>query len=308
MKTTTQSPTATNRPLFVLSVIAGLSLFSSPGFADLVDEEERTLPAQSAKSLVVGAVDSDVVVNIHDSETVRLLIKRQVRRPTGEEAGQVLEHLKTSFEQRGDAISLEEEFPRNGREWKRAIGQSHVSFDATYTLWVPSRFSAQLRSVDGDLRLGNIEGEAHLQTVDGDIVAGTIGGAVHAQTVDGDIRIGSAGAIVRAQTVDGDILIEEAGAVTAQSVDGDILASIARQPSSKTSVTTTDGDVILQLAHDVSATIDARTADGEISVGLELGNVRTNEHSFRGEFNGGGIEISATTMDGEISIRPIRTL
>ena len=152
-------------------------------------------------------------------------------------------------------------------------------------LTAPNLVDLRLRTSDGDIQIGDANGDVFVRTSDGNIGIGAISGLMfEARTSDGDISVESAefkNVVIR--TSDGDISVGQASAeeVTAHTSDGDIhfdhLAAVAdlrtsdgdihagALVSTSSKVQSSDGDITLL---NVAGDLTARSADGDLAVDL----------------------------------------
>lgn len=172
--------------------------------------------------------------------------------------------------------------PSNGFRvnWKRGdYAQAHIGISA------PESIDLRLRTSDGDLFVGDVNGDVYVRTSDGNISADRLVGVMfEARTSDGNIIVESAEfKNVVLHTSDGDIVVEHADAeeVTAITSDGDIhfgqLLGIAdvrtsdgdihmgSLQSSSGKVRTSDGNIVLE---SVDGKLTASTSDGNVVVDL----------------------------------------
>jgi len=288
----------------IVSVL-GLLLCASTSFsAEKIDVEERSLPVGTAISLKANVTDADINVQSHDEANVRLVIHRKVKNLSEDDTAKVMEALKTEFKADGDAILLEDDHPNNSKKWKKATGLKKVNFSIRYEVWVPESFNLDIKAVDGDLLVGNIEGDCKLNTVDGDVTIEKASGSVRAKSIDGDIFINSVAGPVKAVTVDGDIMLKNCFAeVQARTVDGDIMASIVGKPEGDCHLEAVDGDVLLKLDPDLAFNIQAQTMDGKLEISLPLDSQTSTGRQVVGMRNGGGLQIMMNSIDGDIILK-----
>lgn len=110
---------------------------------------------------------------------------------------------------------------------------------------VPVAESIHVDTASGDLRIGDVAGEAELRSASGDIKVGTVGGTLNASVVSGDLRVAAAPVGGAAAAVSGDI---ELGAVTEgelsiRTVSGDVTVGVTKGSRVHVDVTTVTGDL-----------------------------------------------------------------
>ena len=118
----------------------------------------------------------------------------------------------------------------------------------------PRTSDVSVRTSDGDILAGEIEGDVTLLSSDGDIVLdGVMEGELEVRTSDGDIVIDLIeAASARIGTSDGDILLGRVDSpLSVSSGDGDVQVSLAR--AHETQISTGDGDILLTAPESLSA-------------------------------------------------------
>ena len=181
---------------------------------------------------------------------------------------------------------------------RRELRELEVQISVT----APRSMDIRLRTSDGDIQIGDIDGDVMLATSDGDLATGDLNGTMFdARTSDGDIYVPSAefkNIVVRSS--DGDIAL---GAVTAEETtartsDGDIyiegLAGIS-------DIQTSDGDI--SVGSLVSSSSQIRTSDGDISIGSAEGDLtaRSSDGDIAAVLVQPGT-VALRTSDGDISL------
>lgn len=128
---------------------------------------------------------------------------------------------------------------------------------------------------------------------------------LNARTVNGGVRIGDVDSDVDASSVNGSINVASTGLVKAETVNGSIEASMGRADwTGKLDFETVNGSITLDLPADLSADVDAETVNGRIDVDFPLsGNVHKTKRELRGTIGGGGRSLELETVNGSISLR-----
>lgn len=154
--------------------------------------------------------------------------------------------------------------------------------------------SADVKSVTGDLQLGQIDGEARVKTVSGDGRLGPVAGRATVQTVSGDFAVERVDGPVEFRSVSGDVRIDEAGSdASGQSVSGDIRLGAVTQGS--VTLRSVSGDMLVGVRSGSRLWVDAKSTSGDTSSELEVGEAPP-------ESEGPMIELRATAMSGDIRI------
>jgi hypothetical protein len=126
-----------------------------------------------------------------------------------------------------------------------------------------------------------------------------------ARTVNGAVRVGELESDVDAETVNGGVSVAGGGVVKAETVNGPIEASLHRADWTGTlDFETVNGSITLDLPADLSADVDAETVNGRIEVDFPLaGNVHRTKRELRGTIGGGGRGLDLETVNGSITLR-----
>jgi len=103
----------------------------------------------------------------------------------------------------------------------------------------------QVKTASGDVAVGTISGEASTVTVSGDIAVARVEGALTGRAVSGNVSIDSLRAPLHLSTTSGDIAVRsvEGGEVRAQTVSGDVRVGVARGTRVWIDATSVSGDL-----------------------------------------------------------------
>jgi DUF4097 and DUF4098 domain-containing protein YvlB len=252
----------------------------------------------------------DVTTDAGDKAQVRVL--RKVKGGSQAQAEALLAEHQVTLQQEGNTISA---VARNKSKvsWSWRPGQPVLTVH--YQVNIPRKFEVELQTAGGDIRLGDLEGDALARTTSGSIRLGAVTGKVEARDSGGDIVIANAGSSVVAHTTSGSINIQTlngrleaknsggdinvgqaGGDVTAETTSGTIKVKSAK---GRLDARNSGGNVVLGETGGEAA---VRTTSGSISIGLAKGKVEARN-------SGGDIKVTdardlvtATTTSGTISV------
>jgi DUF4097 and DUF4098 domain-containing protein YvlB len=289
-------------------VLVALALSASVSAPMETRAQERTTESVFSEQFDVGpggtlrvdVPDGDVTVDTWSGDGVEVEVLLSSR--DMEWATEMYERMEFTAGVEGSTVRVTARDPRIQRsEWGRNRG-----FSVAVHIKVPQRFDADIRTSDGDIRLGDLNGSLWLDTSDGDIDLGRIQGSeVEIETSDGDVT--AVGLLVERTTIrtsDGDIAVESAtGALQATTGDGDIDVQVDAVGGVR--LRTGDGDITLYVPATLAATVDLDGEDLDVARSFAITG-RISRRRVRGDINGGGVRLEASTGDGSISLRQSR--
>jgi DUF4097 and DUF4098 domain-containing protein YvlB len=251
--------------LFAVSLLAagcdinvgehGFSMDVATGKAQ--DEWTRSYTLESGGRLEIVNVNGVINAAPGDGSKVEVRAERIVKARTDEAARDVLNQIQIAEEVSPTRVRIETKVPKMRRIDQRV----------QYWVKVPKGLSVSFETVNGGVRLENLDGAIVASTTNGGIRGKGLRGSVKADTTNGGVEVEMA-------AVTGEIALE-----------------------------TTNGGIKLLLPQNAKATVEASCTNGGISV--DMPSVETSEKSrrrFRGTINGGGPRVSAETTNGGIRI------
>ena len=266
-----------------------------PTAALTTDEIREEFVAAPGGTLVVEVGDGHVEIVPHDEDRVVVEVYRRVRAATEQLEQEALAEYEVKMAQRGDEVRIE------GRTRRQDDWIETREFSVRFVITAPRRFSADLRTADGDISAHGLEGRFQARTSDGNLRLRDLRGKMTVRTSDGEVEALSCAGSLELQTSDGSVHIDNfAGPVSARTSDGDITASL-HPPEQASDFQSADGSISLRVDPASALTFDCQVADGEISSQLPIQGSRTRRR-LQGDLNGGGPVLLARVADGDITV------
>jgi len=269
--------------------------------ANFGSNTDVTLPAKFGGLLKVNFEKGEIEVRTGELEKVRVVVE-------GDKGS--AESYPISVETNDGSVSIRPNHNLNARE-----AEFHKII-----VTVPNKYDLDLRTKSGAISVGQIVGKVICETVEGNISLGKVDGPVSVRTANGHIKLGGGSQSVKARAINGNIKLENVdgdvvaetkfGNIRATGLTGSLVVSLTKQPKKKCSFYTTAGNIRVNLSKEIAATVTAETLAGKISLSgsrnkpslkslLPSGDART------AKLNGGGVQVSAETIAGNISFKSI---
>lgn len=234
----------------------GLSLDIASGKAQ--DEWTRTYTIAPGGRLEIVNVNGAITAEPAQGGQVEVHALRIAKASTDDAARELLKRLEILEQASPNLVRIETKVER------RSFGR--VSHEVRYSVKVPKGLAVNFETVNGGVRLENLDGPVVASTTNGSVRGTGLRGGVKVSTTNGGIQIAMA-------RVTSDIEVE-----------------------------TTNGGVRLQLPADVRASLEARTVNGGIGVSNLPYEGEQSRRRWSGTINGGGPRVSAETTNGSIRI------
>ncbi len=255
---------------------------------------DEAFPVKDKTALKVAVSDADLNVTTGATREIRVQILVEAR--SEDRARSYFEAQQFDVALRDGEVQVLSEPKRGSRGYLRDEPEIKI------TVTTPRLLDLRLRTSDGDIVVGDVDGDVLVRTADGDIAAGVLTGTMfEARTSDGDITVESADfKNVVVETSDGDIGIGEAIAeeVTVHSSDGDIHVD---QLTGITDIRTSDGDIHVGAV--ISSSSRIQTSDGDISLENVEGDLmaRSSDGNLVVELVQPGT-VTLRTIDGDVAV------
>lgn len=316
-----------------LTLLAACLLFISSGNAqdrEYSFKESYTISAPA--QLVISAADGNIDVIASSGSEIRVLyVVRKYNQLLKISREELEKDVKLEVIKTGNSLMIN---ARNREDFKMLNFKDQIR--VSFILYVPKETTCDLVTADGNISLEGVSSSQHCKTSDGNLKASQIVGNFSGQTSDGNISVEDIIGSVEVSTSDGNIRLNRiTGDVQSHTGDGNI---DLQQVKGKTSLKTSDGHISFK---ELSGSLDAHTSDGSVrgnivalkeklvigtgdgsidvtipaNLGLDLDikgeslhvplnnfSGKSDERSIHGKSNGGGIAVTLSTSDGNITV------
>jgi hypothetical protein len=265
---------------------------------------DETLPVEPGGTLWIDLDFGSVLVESHDTNEVKIEARAEGWDP----------------DQVWFSVSREENDVLLDGEVERWLPSLVFGRRISVRVRVPRRYSVDIRTRGGRIRLREIGGRVAAETrggsielkeSDGPALLRTAGGHVEAEKVRGNLRMRTSGGRIEADEVCGEVeartsggriaLRAVAGPVEAHTSGGSISVAFTSAPAG--SLATSGGSIDVQFPRGGGASLDARTSGGRVHVDhpIELREKGSKSHVV-GDVQGGGELLRLRTSGGSIRV------
>jgi len=219
---TAPSRRSENLPLWILLLLGLLLMLFGLGSARGDETERRTerfnATLEPGATLHIENVSGDITAT--PGQEFRAVVEISVSAPTRQRAREILEKIQVLQSRDGADFSLETRWPnaRYRKSWRgsrlSAISAARCGdckVNARYEVVLPPGVAAHFETVNGGVRVKDLDGDLKLSSVNGSVEALGTRRSLDAQTVNGKVQATAAalarGASVNLQTVNGSVLL-----------------------------------------------------------------------------------------------------
>ncbi len=269
----------------VMVALVSVSAVAAPG--NRVDREEKqTVNAAGKKELTVkNPRGRTVVVGKPGLEDVSLLIKKSAQGRDDREAAELIDRLEIRIDEHGDEVVVEtrEDGSRDQSIWSFVKGDRRSAW-VDYTIEVPLRFSVNVSTASGEIRISNIDGSAEAGAASGSVDVRAIGGDAEITVASGDVEVAEVGGRLEVRATSGSVTVDKVkGSLQMVGTSGDFRA------------TRIGGDAEIRLS---SGGLELEGCSGSVDFGASSGGARIIEVTG---------SISASTSSGDIEVLIVPT-
>jgi DUF4097 and DUF4098 domain-containing protein YvlB len=277
------STRANRLAIWILLALGLLLMLVSVGKAEQpsaqrVDRFNGTLA--SGQTIQVENVSGDITATAGKAFSATVTVT--VYAATQKKAEEVLGKTTITNSHDDDGWSLETNLPE-GRPFR---GNRHGASScegcrivARYEIVVPPGAAAELKTVNGDVRVNNCDGELHLESVNGSIEAHGVKQSLEAQTVNGKIDASM-------------VALPTDASVALQSVNGNVVLTLPREAKFELAASTMNGTIASTFP------LPPRAGDAP----------RKSGRTPKGEHGDGSRQIVIDREDGETSVVDLHEL
>ena len=261
--------------LAVAALLAGCDIKVDDGKVSLgvsrgraSDEWVRSYTLAKGGRFEIANENGQIDVRGGQGPEVKVKAFREVTSNSDEDAQQRLKDLKMKEDASADRVFIQAETSRSEQ-----IGFGR-GLNVRYEVEVPAGLTVTVKTMNGAVRLDNVEGKITAATTNGNVSGDAVSGEVQGSTVNGSVSL-------KLDDVRGDVRL-----------------------------TTVNGAVRVELPPTVNADLDATTVNGGVSVDEKLGLAEVSRDrgsfgpatSIRGRLNKGGPRLSLQTTNGGVRV------
>ena len=331
----------------VLVAVASVTLLSyQRGAAYTLEESfQETLPQEEATKLSVSNRNGNIEVSPWQEEKIRIEAIKKIKAANKKKAREYAEELKIEISREGRKIIIRTIRPeleeRRGFWGIFRISKGEIQAKVDYNIRVPEKLDLNLRSRNGSIKTGgiqgdvtgetrnggiqiddvegeifarsrnggiqmsNISGPVDVETRNGKISLSEIIGSVETVTRNGNIRVDQADEDVSAHSRNGSIsLLKIGGSVNASTRNGKIWTEITGKSFQGCDLSTRNATITLIVPGSLSADLDVYTRNGKVNTELPVAVFGTSSRGeLKGKINQGGPPLRLRTRNGNIAIR-----
>lgn len=318
------------RGIFLLVLTTGWFFAASPSFAVVERRIEKRFEVPAKALLNVDTFAG----NVHVTEDASARVIEVVVIQTSEVG------TETAMDDRLASLALTVTQEKNGAvalkaRYKKPVSLTWTSWppvNLVYEIKVPRRCDVDVRTREGRIVIGSLEGRVTAENDTGTIFVGEIDGAVTVRSNAGQVGITAATGDIEASTVTGNITVGRAGARTRLSSSGgymevqraagkvvvrgsgsDAQVGFAPQAKAAADIALSGGALTLILEKPSEYTLDLRASvfgkvalRGELALDVISGG--DGRSRLKANVNGGGPRIVARAKGGSILIRAVEPL
>jgi hypothetical protein len=288
----------------------------------------RTVSIGATGELDLSNIAGHITVSRGGGNAATIEVVKTARAASDAEAREMLKLVTVEILERGSRVEVRTRYPDRPRGDRRNINVS-----TAYTVTAPAGTRVIARSISGNIRVSDIQGELVLETTSGLVDVSNAARVTTAKSVSGNVTLTGVrtDAGIEASSISGNVTLRDVEArrlslssisgnvgienvscerAQAQTMSGNVLYAGTLATGGRYDFKSHSGEVRLRIGGGIGFELDASTFSGAIRSDLPL-TTRTGEairgpgargRAFRGTFGDGSAVINATTFSGSVVI------
>ena len=329
----------TMKQIMLKPTLAFLLISSIVALAATEEKLHQQFPVQPGGTVLVEVDFGSINLSTNATSEVVVDVWRKIGRKKTADEEAFLRENPVKLTQEGNTVTLRS----HGKASSSWSWSGRNQNEAKYTITVPARFDARLKSGGGGIEVADLTGEVRAQTgggglsfarLHGPLDGDTGGGSVKAGACDGRLAFrtggggmevtGGSGSLdgrngggsvtvkefqgsVQVSTGGGGVTVERVqGAVEASTGGGSIRAVLPSELSDTVKLSTGGGGINVSVPATAAFSLDAKTAGGKISTELPVAVTgKMQDGRLQGPVNGGGKVVGLHSGGGSIRLKKI---
>lgn len=286
--------------LAVLLAIAGVMapvVHAEPAKREYTETFDKTFPLSAGAQFTLDNRNGSIEIDTWDKEEIHIVAEKRMR-PNNDGFSWLtrligLKSVDVSTDEQAKKLFAELTIDVTGDAANRSVATTYpavkgVEFQVSYRITAPKRMVTNVKTVNGTVRVANVEGDASIETTNGSVNLSNITGTVHAESTNGRLNLKDVSGTIEAETTNGSVSV-------ATRPDAPIAAPI--------SLESTNGNVDVAVPAQSSFDLDLRTVNGSATCELPLANIdEQTRKRLKGAVGAGGPLITLRTTNGRVRV------
>jgi hypothetical protein len=311
--------------------IAAFPVVDSQRRGDREEQTERTthtLKIGSSGELDISNIAGDIVVSRGGGSEATIEIVKTAQGRTAEDARQMLGLVQVEISERGGRGEVKTRYPSSESRGNRR----NINVSVACNIVTPADTRLIVRSISGNIKVGDIRGDLSLETVSGTVdvskatrisaaksISGevtiadsTLEGSAEAGSISGAVKIrGVQARRLNISSISSGIVIENTTAerIDAQTMSGDVEFQSGLSGNGRYELKSHSGNVQVTLTGNTGFELEANSWSGSVRADLsnfkpqgEAADGRKRRRTLRGTFGDGSAFLNITTFSGNVIV------
>jgi DUF4097 and DUF4098 domain-containing protein YvlB len=285
-----------------LAAVVWLIASLGPATAALSSNLHQVFSASPEGRFALQADQGNIEIRAGPDDRLEIEVVRRVTRASDQKARQVLAAHEVSFRQDGPLVSVKAKLHRD--QFKRNWLGSGPDLQVSFVISVPTRYSLELGTQAGSIKVGVCQGPVVATTSAGSIRLEECARNATLQTSAGTIHVDKAVGALKARTSAGGIEVGSAGAsIQAVTGAGSIKVNFAGSPEADCELKTGAGEVRVGLPETANLRVDVQPQSGTAQSDLPLKLEASRKgHRLIGTLGAGGSLLRIRTGAGSVHL------
>ncbi len=268
----------------------------TPAKSEYTETFDKTFPLSAGASLNIENRNGSIEITTWDKEEVHIVAEKRMRPRSGSWLLRLVGIQSPNISSDEKAKALFSEFTINvgGDASGRTITTNYpaaenVDFQVTYRITAPKRVRPTIDTVNGTVRVTDVEGDTSVETTNGSVNLAEVMGAIRVHSTNGRLDMANIAGAIEAQTTNGSVSVTTRPGAP---LDGAI------------ALKSTNGSIGVTVPSQASFDLELRTVNGSASCELPLAStLEQSRKRLQGTVGDGGPQVTLRTTNGSVRIK-----
>jgi DUF4097 and DUF4098 domain-containing protein YvlB len=288
--------------------------------------DNRVFPVQPGCTLKLDTYRGAILVTEGDQPEISVALTLRFAVDTEEEADRIREALNLEMKAEGNTVVIRARNPRETRI--RFVWHDKYQIDLSYVITVPRQCHVDLTTLNGGIKVGNLEGNlvaradtgsisfkritgsVEAKTNFGEILVSRCSGAVKLHVLRGTLRVGTVGGTADLKNDSGDIEVLGIRAnAKVYCAAGDVTIGFYKGVAGDSRVDASGGNIYAKIDPEAACAIEASSVFGRVESKLpvEIETGALGKSRLSAKLNAGGPRLTLHANGGHVKLSPLDT-